>query len=212
MSESFISTLWNNPKNRRTIKDGLLFAISTIAFHFLYWHTDMNTWLFGSFTNTVFDFFTNIAYSGGRFLMDNFCDLSYDCYDRNFAFYTESSAGVKTYFANMEIVHDCSAIKQLMQFLLIMLLCPNKLWKRLIYFCIGSIILIIANIIRIYLLTNAFGQDPASFRFYHDWVARPMMYVVIFALWVVWIEFFAYRDSSNKTPKEQHLTCDAVQE
>lgn len=198
MPKNFILRLWNNPKNKRTIKDGLLFACSTVVFHFLYWHTDMNTWLFGPFTNTVFDFFTSIAYEGSRFMMDKFCSLSYDCYDNSFAFYTENSQGMKTYFANMEIVHDCSAIKQLMQFLLIMLLCPNKLWKRLIYFCVGGVVILLANIIRIYLLTDLFGHEPSSFQFYHDWVARPVMYIVIFSLWVIWIEFFAY-----KKPKQR---------
>lgn len=200
MPENLISKLWNNPKNKRLIKDFLLFSAATVAFHFLYWNTDMNKWLFGPFTNSIFNLFTSIAYEGSHILMDTFSSLTYDCYDNSFAFYTQDIKGIKNHFAIMEVVHDCSAIKQLMQFLLIMLLCPNKLWKRLLYFSLGSIIILLSNIVRIFLLTELFGHNPDSFQYYHDWVARPLMYIVIFSLWAIWIQFFAYK--KNKAPKQ----------
>ena len=62
MLENLISKLWNNPKNKRLVKDFLLFSAATVAFHFLYWNTDMNKWLFGPFTNSIFNLFTSIAY------------------------------------------------------------------------------------------------------------------------------------------------------
>ena len=52
---------WKNEKNRMILKDAFLFGVSTLVFHFLYWHTNMNQWLFGPFTTEVFDFFTDIT-------------------------------------------------------------------------------------------------------------------------------------------------------
>lgn len=193
---------WKNEKNRMILKDAFLFGVSTLVFHFLYWHTNMNQWLFGPFTTEVFDFFTDITYKCSRFLMLHFSDSQFDSLDTSFLFYRLNDLGVKEYYARMDVIHDCSGIKQLMQFLLVMLLCPNKLYKRLLYFVCGSIVLIMANIYRIYYLTDLFSREPENFQYVHDWVTRPLMYVVLFALWVIWIEFFA-RPKAVRTPDKR---------
>ncbi len=203
-AKEVLKKIWDNPKNKRYIKDIVLFGVATVAFHFLYWNTDMNSWLFGPFTSEVFDFFTDIAYCGCAFLLGQFCDIPYDTFGRDFLFYTQNDIGLKQYYAHMTIVHDCSAIKQLMQFLLIIVLCSGKWWKKGIYYLVGCILLVLANILRIYLLTILFANNPADFQFYHDWVARPLMYVVIFSLWVVWIEYFAYRKPKNENSPSKH--------
>ena len=59
-----LQNIWAIEDNRNIIKDGLIFGIVTIIFHFLYWNTNMNSWLFGPFTTEIFDFFTRLAYNG----------------------------------------------------------------------------------------------------------------------------------------------------
>lgn len=199
---AFKQAVWWLWKERR-LRDILLFCIATVAFHFLYWNTDMDKWLFGSATEAVFDWFTLMAYKGSGFLLSHFSNLTFDCQDTVFAFYTLNAANEKSYFATMEIVHDCSAIKQLMQFLLVMLLCSGRLWKRAVYWLCGCVVLIGANIVRIYLITMLFACRPSSFQVFHDWVARPAMYVVIFLLWLLWVEKFAYRKSKGETAPQK---------
>ncbi len=203
-AKQILKTIWDNPKNKRIIKDTALFAVATIAFHFLYWNTNMDTWLFGPFTTQVFDFFTGLAYKGCALLMGIWCDVPYDAWGNHFGFYTLDALGAKTYFADLEVIHDCSAIKQLMQFLLIIILCSGKWWQKSIYYICGCIILLFANILRIYLLTILFAHNPAEFPFYHDWIARPLMYVIIFALWYLWTSRFAYREAKTETAPSKH--------
>ncbi|MBO7277128.1 MAG: exosortase/archaeosortase family protein [Bacteroidales bacterium] len=190
-----LQNIWAIEDNRNIIKDGAIFGIVTIIFHFLYWNTNMNLWLFGPFTTEVFDFFTNIAYQGTKILLENFSDYPFISEGMQFKYYDE--LGV---YATITIIHDCSAIKQCMQFLLVMAFCPNKWYKRLVYFLIGSVIILFCNIIRCYLLSDVLAAG-GDFDYMHDWVARPLMYVVIFALWFVWIEFFARKKKKSKNEK-----------
>lgn len=194
-----LQNIWAIEDNRNIIKDGAIFGIVTIIFHFLYWNTNMNSWLFGPFTTEVFDFFTNIAYQGTKILLENFSDYAFISEGMQFKYYDE--LGV---YAVITIIHDCSAIKQCMQFLLVMAFCPNKWYKRLVYFLIGSVIILFCNIIRCYLLSDVLAAG-GDFDYMHDWVARPLMYVVIFALWFVWIEFFARKKKKSKNEKLEEL-------
>lgn len=199
----FIKITIENPKNRNLLKDFLMLVVASVAFHFLYWNTDMNSWLFGPFTDDVFDFFTLIAYEGSKILMTAFSNLDFVCDNSSFYFMQPNEQGQLQCYAIMQVVHDCSAIKQIMQFLLLIVLCSGKWWKKTIYFFGASLVIVLSNIVRIYFLTDLFGHDPSQFQYYHDWVARPIMYVVIFALWAVWIQFFAYSKPKDDTPQDK---------
>lgn len=200
-----VKNIWDNQENQKLIKNFLALSVAGVVFHFLYWNTDMNTWLFGPFSTQVFDFFTLIAFNGTSVLLEAFCDIPYYTEGTKFLFFRpHPQHGVEVYAA-MSIIHDCSGIKQIMQFLLIIILCTGRWWKKIPYFIAGSIVLVLANIFRIYLLTDLYAQNPEQFQFYHDWVARPMMYVVIFLLWIVWVQFFSGKKPKNDNAQDKHL-------
>ncbi|MBO5964196.1 MAG: archaeosortase/exosortase family protein [Bacteroidales bacterium] len=189
-TKEILLRVWANANNRKLIKNFAALSVASVVFHFLYWNANMDSWLFGPWTKQVFDFFTLIAFEGSRFLLESFCDLNFYCENMCFYFFRSNpQSGVEIY-AVMNIIHDCSAVKQLLQFFLILLLCTGCWWKKIPYFFGGCVVLILVNIVRIYLLTTLFAHNPENFQFYHDWVARPIMYVVIFLLWIVWVLFF----------------------
>lgn len=176
-------------KKNRALKDFLLFALVTVLFHFLYWRTNMNTWIFGVFTQEVYNFFTKIAFSGVVFLSRIFLDTDFEAVQSSLRFYNDSDNST---ICTMMVVNSCSGIKQIFQLLMIILILPNKLWKRMIYFLFSSVVVIISNIVRIFGLTVVLLYYPNSFTPIHDWIGRPFYYVVIFFIWFIWIEFFAY--------------------
>ena len=151
----------------------------------------MSTWLFGNYTNQVFDFFTLIAYKGVEFLSNIFFTSPFDAIDSSIKFYKLNILQEKEYYCVMQIVESCSGIKQILQLFMIMLVLPNKFWKRMVYFLGGSIIVLFFNIIRIFSLTAVLLKFPDSYRFIHDWIGRPFHYIIIFILWVIWLQFFA---------------------
>jgi len=177
--------------NNSELKDLFLFALVTIVFHFLYWGTDMNTWLFWPFNNEVYSFFTSLTYKGTVFLSNIFFTTSFDAVDSSIKFYNTTDSGAKEFFSTMEIVKDCSGVKQILQLFMIMLVVPNKFWKRMIYFLCASIVVLLFNIIRTFGLTVVSLNYPENYQFIHDWIGRPYHYIIIFIIWVIWLQFFA---------------------
>ncbi|MDD4702927.1 MAG: exosortase/archaeosortase family protein [Bacteroidales bacterium] len=180
----------NYLKKNRAIKDLLLFVLVTILFHFLYWEKKMNTWLFGAFTKDIFDFFTKIAFNGVVFLSSIFFDTDFEAIQSSLRFYNSSDNAI---ICTMKVVNSCSGIKQILQLFMIILVLPNKFWKRMIYFLCTSLIVIFFNIIRIFGLTGVLLYHPDKYQFIHDWIGRPFHYIIIFLIWLIWIEFFAYK-------------------
>lgn len=183
-----VSVIWAIESNRRIIKDTALFVLSTVIFHFLYWNADMNTWIFGPFTDEVFGFFTNLVYQSAMPFIPLFTSENFDVADTSYYFYTLLDDGVKQYYATMTVVADCSGVKQLLQWALIMILCRGKWYKKIAYYATGAVVLLLANVMRIVFLTSLFVTHPTLFSPVHDWVTRPAMYVIIFAMWLLWLK------------------------
>jgi Transmembrane exosortase (Exosortase_EpsH). len=191
-----------NQKN--PLKDFVFFAGVTLVFHFLYWHTQMNLWLFWPFNNSVYSFFTHIAYMGDVFLCKVFYSAPLWAQDSWLRFYTNGR------MHTMYVVADCSGIKQLLQFAMIMLVVRGTLWHKGVYFLSGSVLILLGNILRIYLLTIVSVNYSAYYQPIHDWVGRPFHYVLIFCLWVVWQERFAYSKGLHSQPQVAHPKEDLV--
>jgi hypothetical protein len=54
----------------------------------------------------------------------------------------------------------------------------------------GMFSMFLVNVLRIVGLSFAMIYWPAQWDFIHLWILRPFYYVVIFILWVVWVEKF----------------------
>jgi len=199
---SFINKKFNI-KQRQSLKDILLFIVATLIFHVLYWNTDMNKWLFGPFTYNVFEFFTDIAFNASKWIMSWLFATNFTFSDHTLFFYHELSNGINDFFVSMTIIHDCSGIKQIMQVFIFMLFVPGKIWKKFVYWLCCSAVIIALNIIRIVLLTGVLVWHQSYFQPIHDWIGRPVMYIFIFFMWVLWIEKFARPENNNEIQTEK---------
>ena len=85
---------------------------------------------------------------------------------------------------------SCSAVKWFAHFLVLMLIFPGP-WKHKLWFIpAGIVVTHVVNIIRITGLAVVFVNRPDAFEFYHDWIFRPFFYLVLFLMWVLWVEKF----------------------
>ncbi len=92
---------------------------------------------------------------------------------------------------------SCSAVKWFAHFLVLMLIFPGP-WKHKLWFIpAGLIITQAVNVIRISGLTVVLLSQPGRFALYHDYVFRPFFYLVLFMMWVAWVEYF-YLPKKNK--------------
>lgn len=90
----------------------------------------------------------------------------------------------------VEVVEDCSGTKQFYQILVLFVLFPGPWRHKLWYIPASFIIMHFTNVMRIVFLTLTLIWFPDEWDFIHLYVMRPMFYVVIFMLWIIWVEKF----------------------
>jgi exosortase/archaeosortase family protein len=105
------------------------------------------------------------------------------------------------YFPNngyIEVNGSCSGLKQFYQWIFLMVLFPGPWKKKLWYIPIGLIVIHLTNIFRIIALSVIVMEWPQYWTFSHDWILRPFFYVVIFIMWVIWVEKFRTKPKKAK--------------
>jgi exosortase/archaeosortase family protein len=104
------------------------------------------------------------------------------------------------YFSNdahMYINKSCSGLKQIIQFVILMMVFPGPWKKKLWFIPMGAFIVHLTNLFRIVGLSVVLVTRPDSWKFSHDYIFRPFFYVVIFFLWVWWV------DKISKNPGQE---------
>jgi len=85
---------------------------------------------------------------------------------------------------------SCSGLKQAYQVTALFVLFPGP-WKHKLWFIpAGWAIMFLTNVFRIVVLSLILVWRPEYWNFSHDWILRPFFYVIIFGLWVIWVERF----------------------
>lgn len=97
---------------------------------------------------------------------------------------------------------SCSGLKQFYQVIVLFVLFPGP-WKHKLWFIpLGIFVMFITNLFRIISLSVILLWQPDYWHFSHDWILRPFFYVVLFSLWVWWVERFSRK---KPAPKEAIL-------
>ncbi|MDP2188217.1 MAG: exosortase/archaeosortase family protein [Sphingobacteriaceae bacterium] len=90
----------------------------------------------------------------------------------------------------LEVAESCSGLKQFFQIAILFLLFPGS-WKHKLWFIpLGFLAIHVTNIVRVVILGLWMAKEIPHWDFAHDWIMRPMYYVVIFGLWYFWNEQF----------------------
>ncbi len=95
------------------------------------------------------------------------------------------------------ITHGCSGLKQILQFALLMMIFPGPWKQKLWYIPMGIFIVHLTNLFRIIGLAEVLVILPDYWKFSHDYIFRPFFYVVIFSLWVIWVEKFKNKNTTK---------------
>jgi exosortase/archaeosortase family protein len=90
--------------------------------------------------------------------------------------------------SGVSIGSACSGLKQIMQFVLLLIIYPGP-WKHKSWFIpLGIILIYLTNLARVSGMAITAIISPERIRFIHDTILRTMFYVVIFVLWWIWVE------------------------
>jgi len=163
------------------LKDVALFILITAVVHLIwrYWQTQFNYAPVRDFMYGLMGVMSAEVYRESVWVIDNILDI------------TRVDETMYMYFPNRSIMYindSCSGLKQILQFGLLMLIFPGPWKKKLWFIPLGMLIMHLTNIFRMIGLAVIMNNWPWYWHFSHDYIFRPLFYLVIFLLWVFWVE------------------------
>lgn len=170
------------------LRDVLIFAIIILSVHFSYryWANKTRYWPITEQMNMSHEVMSQVVYDQSVWLIIRVLRIPITTDDAKRVIYFENNG-------YLGINHSCSGLKPILQFILLMLIFPGP-WKHKAWFIpMGIVIVHLTNIFRITGLAVVTITIPQYWDFAHDNVFRPFFYVVIFFLWMIWVERFRPR-------------------
>jgi exosortase/archaeosortase family protein len=172
------------------ILDVLIFAGIILGFHFFY-RAWANWWCFWPLKDVIV------------FLRDQLADLLFmqstwlDTHLLGLDLIKEDRKMIFPGYGYISINLSCSGFKQMMQFLVLMLVFPGP-WKHKLWFIpLGFVVVQLTNLFRITGLSLITIHCTDYWHFAHDNLFRPFFYVMMFLMWVWWVEKFKGKKQKN---------------
>jgi exosortase/archaeosortase family protein len=174
-------------------RDVFWFAVITLTIHYSYrfWAISLQYWPIQASMNELHQMMTGWILNQTIWVDRYILNISMNITGQTITFDNGSWISIN---------ESCAGDKQILQFALLILVYPG-IWKRkLWYIPLGMVIIHLTNILRIVLLSIVSINNPEYWHIAHNTVLRAMFYVVILALWIIWVERI------NKKPEVKSLT------
>lgn len=182
-----IKAYCKDPKNRNTINVGL-FILLIISFHFLYlgWQA-LDYWPFGKTVAKLMVWSVNMVYNQSCYVLDRVLHINITTISSIRLIAAINTDGD---LARVVVAPECASLKQWMHWLFLMILFPGSWKHKLWYIPAGLVIIEWTNVIRICGILLMQIPFPNSFHIAHDYIFKVFFYLVIFLMWVLWVEKF----------------------
>lgn len=172
----------------RPVTDALLAAVITYGFHLLYRHfaAEINA---VPLIRTLTDILSKAVFDQSLWINRHLLGLQ-----------ITTSDPLTMHFTNGGMIwinSGCSGLKLFMQVTVLFLLFPGP-WKHKLWIIpLGWLLMHLSNLFRIVSLSVIVLWKPQYWDFSHDWILRPFFYLVIFAMWVWWVERFRRKKTTQ---------------
>jgi len=165
----------------RPLKDVFFFIVITIVIHFSWrsWAIDGHYWPIQEFMRDAGNFMAKVVFIQSSWFNEHILGLEFTTEGKTMYFVNNGYIGLNA---------SCSGLKQFTQFALLMMLYPGPWKKKLWFIPMGVIIVHLTNLFRIIGLSVVVIHWPSEWNFSHDYLFRPFFYVIIFSMWVWWVE------------------------
>ena len=193
-----IKAYCKDPKNRSTVNVGL-FILLIISSHFLYlgWQA-LGYWPVGKLVYSLMLWSVDMVYSQSCWVLDRVfhIDITTISQQRLIAAVNKDGGWVRVIIAP-----ECASLKQWMHWIFLMVLFPGPWKHKLWYIPAGLVIIEWTNVVRICGVLMMQIPWPNSFHLAHDYIFKIFFYLVIFLMWMLWVEKF-YNPETTTKPKQ----------
>ena len=165
-----------------------LFILLIISFHFIYlgWQA-LGYWPIGKWIAQLMLWSVNMVYSQSCWVLEHIFRIDITTISDMRSIGTPNSAGG---WALVTIAPECASLKQWLHWLFLMFLFPGP-WKHKVWYIpIGLVIIEWTNVVRICGVLMMQIPWPNSFHLAHDYIFKIFFYLVIFLMWMIWVEKF----------------------
>jgi exosortase/archaeosortase family protein len=166
------------------------FCLITLIFHILWriWANNLHFAPVQSFISSLRTFLVHQLFNQSTYILKNILNIT---------IYTEPNIIITKNGIRLLLGESAAGLKQMCQ-LAILILFFSGPWKHKLWFIpVGIIILHLTNIFRIICLVVIAMHWPQQIHYAHDNWLRILYYVVIFGLWLVWVERIAYKNTPD---------------
>ena len=193
-----IKAYCKDPKNRSTVNVGL-FILLIISFHFLYlgWQA-LGYWPVGKLVYSLMLWSVDMVYSQSCWVLDRVFHIDITTISQQRLIAAVNKDGG---WARVIIAPECASLKQWMHWIFLMVLFPGPWKHKLWYIPAGLVIIEWTNVVRICGVLMMQIPWPNSFHLAHDYIFKFFFYLVIFLMWMVWVEKF-YNPETTTKPKQ----------
>jgi exosortase/archaeosortase family protein len=193
-----IKAYCKDPKNRSTVNVGL-FILLIISFHFLYlgWQA-LGYWPVGKLVYSLMLWSVDMVYSQSCWVLDRVFHIDITTISQQRLIAAVNKDGG---WARVIIAPECASLKQWMHWIFLMVLFPGPWKHKLWYIPAGLVIIEWTNVVRICGVLMMQIPWPNSFHLAHDYIFKFFFYLVIFLMWMLWVEKF-YNPETTTKPKQ----------
>lgn len=173
---------WLDEKKMWPVADVVIFCLITAFFHKLWWANTETIFSIPGFSE-IADKLATIVFRTGAAIDAKVFGMDITLFQQNIIQFNYNNT-------SMQINESCSGFKQMYQVFVLFLFFPGPWRQKLWFIPLGMFLMLLVNIVRVVALSFILINWPADWNVWHLWILRPMYYVVIFGLWVLWVEKF----------------------
>ena len=204
-----IKAYCKNPKNESTVNVGL-FMLLIFSFHYLYlgWQA-LGYWPISDTIYALMVWSVDMVYGQACRLLDLVLHIDITTIGEKRLIAAINSDGG---WARIVVAPECASLKQWLHWVFLMVLFPGPWKHKLWYIPAGLVVIEWINVVRICgillmqiwwpnIHIHLFGNDINTFHLAHDYIFKFFFYLIIFLMWVLWVEKIKGKKQSKS---EQH--------
>lgn len=185
-------------KRYQSLFDVGLFFVLIFSFHFLYefWNYSLNYWPLKGAVDSLFEWASSLLFDQSSWTLNHIFDMYFWTEGRTIKFFNNEG-----FVSAVTVAPECTSLKQWMHWLFLMLLFPGPWKHKAWYIPVGLVIIEFTNVVRVVGICLFLRPFPNDFALAHDVIFKIVFYVVIFLMWMLWVEKFLH-PIQRKSPSE----------
>ncbi len=179
------------------VKYVFMFGVLLISFHFIYkyWAGPLGFFPLAHQVDQLFSWASLLLLNQSTWVLDHVFQVNFYITEADQAIRFQSNSGR---WVAILVSPECTSLKQWMHWLFIMFLFPGPWKHKLWYVPLGLVIIEWVNVFRVVGLSLAMLQWPSHFHFFHDYIFKTFFYLMIFLMWVIWVEVFVLKKKKSE--------------